>query len=278
VLYVDARGGGLAVIEGQNLVDENGEVQIVALQNEFRRSGTSRVTLELRPTENVNVTLPEGPVNVTIPTRLSEDTWENKTDLTDRDAYVGVTDTGDQGIYNLTLNTTAEKLTVDTVGVGEAPDDPKQNANAAVGESGGEDDDSTSNNVWTDCPVPPSPPAQGEPGVIYISSSPSNNINANGDTVVIEDGVAVSRNINNPGAVFLGDGATYSGNLGSSGDIVLGENAQISGNVNRGDDFYLLPGSSTGGNVGVSGTIYLDSRSQIGGNINQGTVQECTVA
>jgi len=287
VLYADGSnsGGGLAVIEGQELVTSEGEVQIVALQNELYKSGTGRVTIELRPAKNITETLPEGEnLTVTIPTRLSESDWESKTDLTDSAAYDSVTDTGDNlsiddsNIYNLTLSTSTANLTVDTVGVQEVPSDPKQNANAAVGGSGGDDDDSTSNNVWTDCPVPPSPPAQGEPGVIYISSSPSNNINANGDTVVIEDGVAVSRNINNPGAVFLGDGATYSGNLGSSGDIVLGENAQTSGNVNRGDDFYMLPGSSTGGNVGVSGTIYLDSRSQIGGNINQGTVQECTVA
>ncbi|TKX79392.1 hypothetical protein [Halorubrum sp. SD626R] len=287
VLYVDARdeGGGVAVIEDQELVDSDETVRIIALQNEFRRSGTGRVTIELRPAENISETLPEGDdLTVTIPTRLNESDWESKTDLTDSAAYDSVTDTGadlsidNSNIYNLTLSTSTANLTVDTVGVQEAPNDPKQNSEAAVGGRGDDSDGSTSNNVWTDCPVPPSPPAQGEAGVIYISSSPSNNINANGDTVVIEDGVAVSRNINNPGAVFIGDDATVSVNIGASGDIVLGENAQLSGNVNDGDDFYLLPGSSTSNNVDVSGTIYLDSRNQIGNNINGGTVQECTVA
>ena len=143
VLYLDARdnGGGIAVIEDQALVD-NGKVQITALQNEFRRSGTSQVTLELRPAENVSGDIPEGDLTVTVPTRLSEDNWEAKTDLpTDSDVYVGVTDTGNdinnRNIYNLTLNTTTNNLTVDTVGVQEAPEAPTQNADASIGGNGG---------------------------------------------------------------------------------------------------------------------------------------------
>ncbi|WP_123620350.1 hypothetical protein [Halorubrum sp. CSM-61] len=141
VLYVDARdrGSGIAVIEDQELVSGDGEVRIVALQNEFRRSGTGRVTLELRPAESVTETLPEGDLTVTVPTRLSEGDWETKTDLpTDSEVYGGVTDdTNGDGVYNLTLNTTADDLTVDTVGVQEAPEDPTQNTDGAVGSGGG---------------------------------------------------------------------------------------------------------------------------------------------
>jgi|AntDeeMetageno50_2_1112565.scaffolds.fasta_scaffold00126_2 hypothetical protein len=139
VLYLDARdeGGGIAVIEDQALVD-NGEVQITALQNEFRRSGTGQVTLELRPAESVTSDIPEGDLTVTIPTRLSEDDWETKTNLpTDSDVYDGVTDTGadigNMNIYKLTLDTTANDLTVDTVGVQETPEAPTQNDAARVG-------------------------------------------------------------------------------------------------------------------------------------------------
>ncbi|QKY17055.1 hypothetical protein [Halorubrum sp. CBA1229] len=139
VLYVDARdeGGGIAVIEDQELVTSDGEVRVVALQNEFRRSGAGRVTLELRPADNVTETLPEGDLTVTVPTRLSEDDWKNETDLpTDSDIYRGVTDDANgDGVYNLTLNTTAENLTLDTVGVGEAPEEAAQNDNAAIGGS-----------------------------------------------------------------------------------------------------------------------------------------------
>jgi len=137
VLYVDARdeGGGIAVIEDQELVTSDGEVRIVALQNEFRRSGTGQVTLELRPADNVTETFPEGNLTVTVPTRLSEEVWENKTDIpTDSDIYGGVTDDANgDGVYNLTLNTTAENLTLDTVGVGEAPEEATQNDNGAIG-------------------------------------------------------------------------------------------------------------------------------------------------
>lgn len=149
VLYLDARdeGGGIVVIEDQNLVD-GGEVQITALQNEFRRSGTGRVTLELRPAKDVTGDIPEGDLTVTVPTRLSEDDWEAKTNFpTDSDVYDGVTDTGDDinnmNIYNLTLKTTASNLTVDTVGIQEAPEDPTQNADASIsgGGSGGDGSD-----------------------------------------------------------------------------------------------------------------------------------------
>ncbi|OYR42483.1 hypothetical protein DJ82_02550 [Halorubrum sp. Ib24] len=143
VLYVDARdeGGGIAVIEDQELVDSEGGVQVVALQNEFRRSGTGRVTLEFRPAENVTETLPDGNLTVTLPTRLSENDWETKTDLpTDSEVYGGITDDANEDdVYNLTLNTTAENLTVDTVGVGEAPEEPTQNSDDAGGGNGGAD-------------------------------------------------------------------------------------------------------------------------------------------
>jgi hypothetical protein len=147
VLYLDAReeGVGIAVIEDQALVD-GGEVQITALQNEFRRSGTGLVTLELRPAENVTDNIPEADLTVTVPTRLSEDDWETKTDLaTDSDVYDGVADTGDDinnfDIYNLTLNTSANNLTVDTVGVQEEPEEPTQNNQAQIGNSGGDGGD-----------------------------------------------------------------------------------------------------------------------------------------
>ena len=141
VLYVDAsnEGGGIAVIEGQELVDNDENVTVVALQRQFRRSGTGRVTVELQPARSVTDEIPDGPLTVTVPTRLSESEWENKTNITEKGSYFDVTG-GDGGIYNLTLNTTAENLTVDTVGVQESPEDPTQNGNGAVnGNSDGED-------------------------------------------------------------------------------------------------------------------------------------------
>lgn len=139
VLYVDARdgGGGVAVVEEQELVGENGAVRVVALQNEFSRSGTGRVTLELRPAENVTASLPEGNLTVTVPTRLSGGEYWDGAGIP-ADVYGGVTsDANGDGVYNLTLNTTTDNLTVDTVGAQEAPEDPTQNDDGAVGDGGG---------------------------------------------------------------------------------------------------------------------------------------------
>ncbi|WP_435099247.1 hypothetical protein [Halorubrum sp. N11] len=152
VLYLDARddGGGIAVIEDQALVD-NGEVQITALQNDFRRSGTGQVTLELRPAESVTSEIPEGDLTVTVPTRLSDDEYWSGTDIPNNE-YSITDDTNDDGVYNLTLDTTTSNLTVDTVGVQEAPEDPTQNDAARIGgsRSGDNNDGSTSDPLPAD--------------------------------------------------------------------------------------------------------------------------------
>ncbi|MDB2283590.1 polymer-forming cytoskeletal protein [Halorubrum ezzemoulense] len=130
VLYFDARdnGGGIAVIEDQSLVD-NGEVQITALQNEFRRSGTGRVTLELRPTENGTINIPEGDLTVTIPTRLSgKEYWDDE--FSEVGIYTGV-DTGDDSPYPNSVNAlkfeTVNDINVNTVGITDEPNSgPKQ--------------------------------------------------------------------------------------------------------------------------------------------------------
>ena len=146
VLYLDARdeGGGIAVIEDQNLVDSDGEVQITALQNKFRRSGTGQVTLELRPAENAIGDIPEGDLNVKFPTRLSGEEYWDGADIPNND-YSITDDANSDGVYNLTLETTTSNLTVDTVGIQEAPEDPAQNDAARVGDSGSGDNDEGGN-------------------------------------------------------------------------------------------------------------------------------------
>lgn len=136
VLYLDAnQGDGIVVIEDQALVDD-GKVQITALQNEFRRSGIRRVTLELRPSESVTSNIPNADLTVTVPTRLSDDEYWSDTDIPSNE-YSITNDANDDGVYNLTLETTASNLTVDTVGVQEAPENPTQNDAARVGGSTG---------------------------------------------------------------------------------------------------------------------------------------------
>ena len=137
VLYLDARqeGGEIAVIEDQALVD-GGEVQITALQNELRRSDTGRVTVELRPAESVTGDIPEGNLSVTVPTQLSgEEYWDGADIPTEHNI---TNDTNNDGVHNLTLETTASNLTIDTVGVQEGPEEPTQNDNALVGGGAGD--------------------------------------------------------------------------------------------------------------------------------------------
>ena len=132
VLYVDAREGegGVAVIEDQELVADDGSVRVVAVQNEFRRSGVSRVTLELRPAEGVTGRIPEGDLNVTVPTRLSDDEYWDESGISS-DAYNFTENANGDGVHSLEIETTASNLTVDTVGVQEAPEDPTQNSGDA---------------------------------------------------------------------------------------------------------------------------------------------------
>ncbi|GAB7011259.1 hypothetical protein [Halorubrum trueperi] len=198
VLYLDARdeGGGIAVIEDQALID-GGEVQITALQNEFRRSGTGRVTLELRPAENVTSNIPNGDLTVTVPTRLSGDNWKNKTDLpTNSDIYGGVNDTGNdinnKNIYNLTLNTTANNLTVDTVGIQEEPEAPTQTDNTRI--DGGGSGDSSDGTIST-------PSLTGTVENLPTDSTPTQNItfSPTGSTIPAGETVAIDlSNANGP--------------------------------------------------------------------------------
>jgi len=247
VLYLDARdnGGGIAVIEDQALVD-NGEVQITALQNEFRRSGTSQVTLELRPAENVSGDIPEGDLTVTVPTRLSEDDWEAKTDLpTDSDVYVGVTDTGNdinnRNIYNLTLNTTTNNLTVDTVGVQEAPEAPTQNDAARIG--GGTDGTGGGGNG-----------GGGTGGTQCIDGNYNVNSNENGDlayTGSVNINAKVTGDVVAGGNVNVNSGFGVDGNIQAGGSVSVNSGTRVTGDVSAGGN--INDNTGPGGGNGIQG-------------------------
>jgi hypothetical protein len=80
VLYLNATesGGGRVVIEDQNLVTDGDTLRITALQNDFQRSGTNRITLELYPTTvegDISELAEDEELTVELPTRLSSDYW-----------------------------------------------------------------------------------------------------------------------------------------------------------------------------------------------------------
>ena len=286
VLYTDARdnGGGIAVIEGQELVDNDGNVAIVAVQNEFQRSGTGRVTIELRPAESVTDDIPDGPLTVTIPTRLSETDWETKTNITEKDAYDGVTsDDNNDGIYNLTLDTTGENLTVDTVGVGEAPEEPTQNVNGAFngggsGPDGGHDE------------------AEGDPlpsGVVAYDDANSNGVyDADETTYTASDLQSFDRAVNlvvarsttvssydiNADAITVDTGVTMENQFGSvSLTTNSGGDIGIRGTIDTTNN----PGSSIGldgGTVNIRDGSLLSSGSvSLSTSVGDITVDDATI-
>ncbi|PAU83062.1 PKD domain-containing protein [Halorubrum salipaludis] len=123
VLYLDERdgGGNIAIVEDQNLVD-NGTVRITLLQNDFRRSGTGRVNVDLYPTDSGSAeALPTGTLNVTLPTRLNgTEYWDDA--IGDESVYTGVDDDSyATGVHALTLRTDSDDVRVNTVGIEETP-------------------------------------------------------------------------------------------------------------------------------------------------------------
>jgi hypothetical protein len=204
VLYIDATDGGdgIAVIEDQALVNDR-EVKIVALQNEFRRSGTGRVTVELYSAEDTIEQIPEGNVTVTVPTRLSGDEYWSEADISSG-VYGGVTsDLNDDGVHNLTLETTASNLTVDTVGIQQAPEEPIQEDDRDGVDSGNNSDfDRVYNVSWND------------PGLLSIGPNRLNGtVESDGEPL---DNATVDFATNSSIAAFQGDNTsatTINGNF-----------------------------------------------------------------
>jgi len=123
VLYLDAESGQRVFFEDQNLVRDNGNtVVITALQREFSRSATGRVTLELYPTDG-GAPLPLGEVSVTLPTQLPNSYWQGE--LAGEDpiiegsySYNERTDTANQ----VSFTVESEDLEFSTVGIDNEPD------------------------------------------------------------------------------------------------------------------------------------------------------------
>lgn len=151
VLYLDERsdGGDFAVIEDQSLV-ENETVYLTVLQNEFRRSGTGSVNVELYPTETTTVDkFPTGELNVTVPTRLNgTEYWDEE--LGSRDVYEEVETNGyESGVHKLNLTTNSTNLRLNTVGIQSPPNEERTRQNvrsptSSSHESDSEDDEDTS--------------------------------------------------------------------------------------------------------------------------------------
>ena len=144
VLYLESESGNRVFFEDQNLIRENGNtVVITALQREFSRSATGRITLELYPTDGGDP-LPIGEVDVTLPTRLPESYWSEQIEGADPISNFGYNDrTGDVNQVEFTVN--SEDLEFNTVGVNDEPDRTgavsDMNGDSSDGNEGDDSDD-----------------------------------------------------------------------------------------------------------------------------------------
>ncbi|WP_141212090.1 hypothetical protein [Halorubrum ezzemoulense] len=220
VLYVDARddGDGIGVIEDQELV-VNDTLRVVAIQNEFQTSGTSRVSLELYLKENLDGSTElnnfEGPVNVAIPTRLGHDYWHESIkngsvtyEGVDTDAYP---DSPDPYVSALKIQAESpDNITVNSVGVQSEPSEGALKSNVGpVGRDGrSEDDDSTNQCTFPDV---------DDSGVTYVTNRQNGGYTYGSNTVVI-DGVRVNGGISGNGDLYIRSGSGISGgiNIGSN--------------------------------------------------------------
>ena len=143
VLYLDERGqGGLVVIEEQGLVVGNDSLRITALQNEYRRSGSGRVALELYPTDasDVNISALTGELTVTLPTRLTgADYWNSA--LTDELSPTVNQDWYETDVHALNFSVQKENVTVNTVGVQAMPEGTSAKQNVGMGYKDSPNDD-----------------------------------------------------------------------------------------------------------------------------------------
>jgi hypothetical protein len=144
VLYLDEleSSGGLVIVEDQNLVTDGDTLRITALQNDFQRSGTNRITVELYPTSvagNISDLEENEELSISLPTRLDSDYWEGQFEDSSSVAYDEFEDSGiepDVNLLNLTVNNVSN-LELNTVGIREEPNERSAKNVDPYGGSGG---------------------------------------------------------------------------------------------------------------------------------------------
>jgi len=117
-------------IENQSLVD-SGRLQITALQNEFQQTSTDRVTVELRTLEDETVgdlsdLDKSDDLTVEMPTRLNRSYWDDQLSDSEVVFNVGESTLGHFDSDVNRQNLTVDNVTVNSVGIRDAPDDNPQ--------------------------------------------------------------------------------------------------------------------------------------------------------
>lgn len=148
VVYLEGRTDAeRVIIEDQNLVTDDGQLRVTALQNSIETSGVRRVPVEVYPVENPTLTDSDftGELSVRIPTRLNGSYWDDEIPSTLWTSTSSAVDVSaypdDDDVYALALTVNSADLKFNTVGINSGPEDIgeslKQNVGAAPENSGG---------------------------------------------------------------------------------------------------------------------------------------------
>ena len=155
VLYLDETesNGERVIIEDQQLVTDGDTLRITALQNEFQRTGTDRITLELYSTSdegNIDELADDEELTVELPTRLGDEYWKDQFESSDAVSYKEL-DQLESGVNQITLTVeTIDNLKINTIGLNEEPTEssvnnigPLEPSGNGDGGSGNNEDDDT---------------------------------------------------------------------------------------------------------------------------------------
>lgn len=162
VLYLDSTepDGERVIIEDHNLVTNGDTLRITALQNNFQRSGTGRVTLELYPSSvegNISQLDDDVELTVKLPTRLDRDDWDDQFNNSDTVNYNGFNNSEfDPGVNQLDLTVNRlHNLELNTVGIREEPTEgPEKNMDTRNTRDDTDEEDVAANIVYNDDSFP----------------------------------------------------------------------------------------------------------------------------
>jgi len=240
VLYLDESesSGNRVIIEDQSLVDK-GTLQITALQNNFRQSGTGRITLELKTLNENNVGNlskldKDGKLTVKLPTRLDEDYWVGQFEQNSIVDTIGFDQTPeyDENINEIELE--VDNVTVNTVGIREEPAErPAKNIDRTIQDPEDPED-------------PEDPGTICEPGDQVVNTDTSENIAVTG-TVTIN--AQLTGDITAGGSVVVNSAGSVDGNIQAGGPVTVESEGSVTGDIDSGEQVTVRGQGTVDGSI-----------------------------
>ena len=259
VLYLNQTesGGGRVVIEDQSLVTDGDTLRITALQNDFQRSGTNRITLELFPTTvegNISDLPEDQELTVELPTRLGSDYWVGQFNNSSSVAYNKFNGSEFEGANKITLTVdSVDNLELNTVGIGE---EPTKGAAKNIDRPDPEPDPDPDPEPDPD-PDPPDTVDDFDTGADEYSNGEDVDVSGNVD-IRGKDNIG---DINAGGYVRLEEKAS-SGDIDTDGDVTVGEKGKT-GDIDTDGDVTVDEKGETG-DIDTDGDVTVGEKSKTG--------------